>query len=1157
MNIKNYIFSIIILLFLTNSSYGQLRWPISNSIADNADVITSAYGPRTLPSGNYDIHYGIDLNKPNGGGGDNIYAPSALTVVNTGWNSVAGNFLTVEFDDPDGNVTSILKFLHLDEDPQQTNANIYNGAIFGIGQLIGIVGATGSATYSHLHLAYYPDNAFYSDPEYETENPIQVLNNDFSDNYTINNVSLERFDSNAWLTFSVFVPSKRLNLNRVEVSFKTFGNDGQQEYHSDGSSPPIESQSNYVCLNNECFGNQLIGVVDFQERIGITPDDQSELYNGVKIEPSELNNYSGSGYQSHDHQYKFSFKLDEDILKNTVGGLIDTKIKAISTRENASPPVTFNLSAGDSNIRWLQELPYNTVINNNVNSINLDEGGRVLILNQNSTKQQHITFYSTPVNINNGGKFELQAGSSASSRTYFDTQSTFNVNDGGELILGAHTWFTNEGGDFNASSNATITTGTGAEFFGIGNGSYKFNNLFTLNSSESCIAVGSGASVIFENGASFSGGSFLAGMSSGDGTIEVRGTLTLNGPGNNDGYSMDLRPGTSVKMNYNSKITVEEGAKMRTEGTSSNPVLFTYNGIYDPDEVEEWAGIELRGDGNIFKYTIIEEAHKPLTIRSKNNIIEQSIIRNNSTYGIRTGYVYGSPGTWSSLLITDSHIHHNEDGGVYLRSAHAGIQYTDINNNYGDGIYLYNATLGNNGTTGSGYFRKNYINDNSGNGIRIAYNSTVYDGKGSTKGNNAISENGDHAIYLSSTSARWYDAISGSYSNISSPYGNMYLYNLAQTTSGETTVSWEVGAINNAWSFSEWPNTNPVSSQFHGSVDYDPWQVGYIAGNVGPRYSLPSNNIQTLNEYVPQLVLSANVVQTTTADLENDAQRDTYLEFSDHIKKLKKEIEDHPRDKYNPRRLNGIFGYYNQLPESKKEEFLEVKVLASSMINPQHLAGLEVSGNHTDRMISETALLLSIQQKQLDGDAEGALSDIQRFENTFTNLDMQRELELVKLAALEDLERYQEALLVLDNLTTLSKLGIDPEGSANNYQTLKNTYAELLVEQQGDGDIQVQKVKRSKEKEAEELPEAFGLHDAYPNPFNPSTVLKFEVPNTGKVRVEVFDIAGRLVSVLANQNYQAGVHQLRFDAEGLASGVYLVRAQYGGVSETKKITLVK
>ena len=78
--------------------------------------------------------------------------------------------------------------------------------------------------------------------------------------------------------------------------------------------------------------------------------------------------------------------------------------------------------------------------------------------------------------------------------------------------------------------------------------------------------------------------------------------------------------------------------------------------------------------------------------------------------------------------------------------------------------------------------------------------------------------------------------------------------------------------------------------------------------------------------------------------------------------------------------------------------------------------------------------------------------------------------------------------------------------------------------------------------EADAVPEAFTLHGAYPNPFNPTTTLTFDLPAAAAVSVEVFDVAGRPVLVVPPRTMAAGTGQsLRLDAVGLASGMYLYR----------------
>ena len=89
------------------------------------------------------------------------------------------------------------------------------------------------------------------------------------------------------------------------------------------------------------------------------------------------------------------------------------------------------------------------------------------------------------------------------------------------------------------------------------------------------------------------------------------------------------------------------------------------------------------------------------------------------------------------------------------------------------------------------------------------------------------------------------------------------------------------------------------------------------------------------------------------------------------------------------------------------------------------------------------------------------------------------------------------------------------------------------------------------------LPQGALLRQNYPNPFNPGTVVAFELAEGGPVRLRVYDIAGRMVIELENGVIPAGEHRVRWDASGFVSGVYIVRLDAAGITQTIKSTLLK
>ena len=90
-----------------------------------------------------------------------------------------------------------------------------------------------------------------------------------------------------------------------------------------------------------------------------------------------------------------------------------------------------------------------------------------------------------------------------------------------------------------------------------------------------------------------------------------------------------------------------------------------------------------------------------------------------------------------------------------------------------------------------------------------------------------------------------------------------------------------------------------------------------------------------------------------------------------------------------------------------------------------------------------------------------------------------------------------------------------------------------------------------------EVPEGFSLGQNYPNPFNPVTNIGLRIARFGYISLKVFDITGKEIAVLVNENLNAGTYNVDFDASQLASGTYFYRMETAGFSEVKKMIVVK
>lgn len=91
----------------------------------------------------------------------------------------------------------------------------------------------------------------------------------------------------------------------------------------------------------------------------------------------------------------------------------------------------------------------------------------------------------------------------------------------------------------------------------------------------------------------------------------------------------------------------------------------------------------------------------------------------------------------------------------------------------------------------------------------------------------------------------------------------------------------------------------------------------------------------------------------------------------------------------------------------------------------------------------------------------------------------------------------------------------------------------------------------------EDRPHGFALEQNYPNPFNPVTTIRFTLPETSHVSLEIFSITGERVAVALNETRAAGSHSINFDASRLTSGLYFYRLQSGSFDQTKKMQLIK
>ena len=89
------------------------------------------------------------------------------------------------------------------------------------------------------------------------------------------------------------------------------------------------------------------------------------------------------------------------------------------------------------------------------------------------------------------------------------------------------------------------------------------------------------------------------------------------------------------------------------------------------------------------------------------------------------------------------------------------------------------------------------------------------------------------------------------------------------------------------------------------------------------------------------------------------------------------------------------------------------------------------------------------------------------------------------------------------------------------------------------------------------VPQIYSLHQAYPNPFNPVTSIRYDIVEQGHVTLRVYDMNGRLVETLVDHTIEPGTHTIQWKPINMSSGLYFSRLTAGHKTFTRKMILLK
>jgi photosystem II stability/assembly factor-like uncharacterized protein len=139
------------------------------------------------------------------------------------------------------------------------------------------------------------------------------------------------------------------------------------------------------------------------------------------------------------------------------------------------------------------------------------------------------------------------------------------------------------------------------------------------------------------------------------------------------------------------------------------------------------------------------------------------------------------------------------------------------------------------------------------------------------------------------------------------------------------------------------------------------------------------------------------------------------------------------------------------------------------------------------------------------------------------------------------------------NATQVSQMSyIDSISSAGKFYVVASTFGRSVYYREISGDDPIGITSNNSS-----IPKSFALSQNFPNPFNPVTKIKFDIPKADNVKLTVYDINGKQISYLINGEMKPGSYTYEFNGSDMASGVYFYRLQTSSYTETKKMMLVK
>ncbi len=591
------------------------------------------------------------------------------------------------------------------------------------------------------------------------------------------------------------------------------------------------------------------------------------------------------------------------------------------------------------------------------------------------------------------------------------------------------------------------------------------------------------------------------------GTVNLTGAVTVP-----NGLTLTLQPGTIVK--FPSGASLIANGKLIANGASFLPINGSTPG--------SWGSITLNGagaSGSSLNGVTMQYGYAVVCNPEAANITINNCTIQNNQYGI---LCYSS-----SPIISNNQILYNTYAGIQnTMNANPHIENNTITNigraNNSIGVYLYGG--------------QGYINLNTISGFHVG----VYPRAGSSLGawsgddyystptqNNKITGN-TYGVITYDNSWAFMGIYDEEYGTVHG--GNNWI---------ENNVGYDLVASDNTGLYAQenWYGADYVPTYVQGANPYvfawwalfeNPWG-GYASSAINQKRLLP---------------LSKKI----TGAVPNSKTSEFYKNVKGEDKLFQDAISDHMKKSYG-----NAQNKYKKLLSSKKYSQSALVLLSRLFMESNDDNGLinfeDLKSNPSKNKLDPgnlsltTNLLANMQGNKGNYDKSFALYDnvIKNYPNTIE----ERNARVQKIYyAIEGKKDQAGAQQMLNDLLAIYKDGDDIE-------MIKNLVDHAVLSS-GESSKQF-----SKESKIVKEPTEYSLAQNFPNPFNPSTTIKYALPKAGNVVLKVYDVLGKEVATLVNDFKETGRYQVEFDASKLSSGMYIYKLTSDKFTEVKKMMLVK